>query len=128
MGDDFHDLGYIICQDNGLPWHRSFKNKAYKRIVDKCSFKYIEWRKLRTTYASILSEYNVSMKAISMSLGHYSADFTKDVYVKSQMKIIDVAALIGPYINQVLSSDSQKLQPIDLPDVSMYFGLASLSS
>ena len=128
LGEDFHDLGYIICQDNGLPWHRNFKNKAYKRVVDKCGFKYIEWRKLRTTYASILSEYNVSMKAISMSLGHYSADFTKDVYVKSQMKIIDVATLIDPYINQVLSSDSQKLQPIDLPDVSTYFGQVSLSS
>ena len=63
-----------------------------------------------------------------MSLGHYSADFTKDVYVKSQMKIIDVATLIDPYINQVLSSDSQKLQPIDLPDVSTYFGQVSLSS
>ena len=109
LGDDFHDLGYIICQDNGLPWNRSFKDKAYKRVVNKCGFKYIEWRKLRTTYASILSEYNVSMKAISMSLGHYSADFTKDVYVKSQMKVIDVASLIEPYMSRVLVSEPQNL-------------------
>lgn len=109
QGDDFHDLGYIICQDNGLPWNRSFKDKAYKRVVNKCGFKYIEWRKLRTTYASILSEYNVSMKAISMSLGHYSADFTKDVYVKSQMKVIDVASLIEPYMSRVLVSEPQNL-------------------
>lgn len=27
LGDDFHDLGYLICQDNGLPWNRSFKDK-----------------------------------------------------------------------------------------------------
>lgn len=128
LGDDFHDLGYIICQDNGLPWNRSFKNKAYKSVVDKCGFKYIEWRKLRTTYASILSAYNVSMKAISMSLGHYSADFTKDVYVKSQMKMIDVATLIEPYMNLVLVSDPKELQPIEIPDVSAYFGLATLSS
>ena len=25
LGEDFHDLGYIVCQDNGLPRHRSFK-------------------------------------------------------------------------------------------------------
>lgn len=99
----------LLTFSSGLPWNRSFKDKAYKRVVNKCGFKYIEWRKLRTTYASILSEYNVSMKAISMSLGHYSADFTKDVYVKSQMKVIDVASLIEPYMSRVLVSEPQNL-------------------
>lgn len=67
------------------------------------------------------------MKAISMSLGHYSADFTKDVYVKSQMKVIDVASLIEPYMNRVLVSEPQKPLAIDISDVSAYFGLAALS-
>lgn len=123
LGEDFHDLGYIVCQDNGLPRHRSFKNAAYKRVVEKCGFKYIEWHKLRSTYATILSDDNISMKAISMSLGHYSPDFTKDVYVRQKMEVIDTVSMIGPYMNEVLppTPPKRKQQPIDIPDLYTFF-------
>lgn len=67
---------------------------TYKRVVKKCGFRFIEWRKLRTTYATILSQYHVSMKAISTSLGHYSSDFTKAIYVKSKIKVVNLASMI----------------------------------
>ena len=120
LEEEFHDLGYLICQDNGLPWNRSFKDDAYKRVVDKCGFKFVQWRKLRTTYATVLAQYNVSMKAISSSLGHYSTDFTKEVNVKSKRKEIDQASMIKPFADEILyaSKDSKSME---MPDVTNYY-------
>ena len=120
LGEEFHDLGYLICQDNGLPWNRSFKDDAYKRVVDKCGFKFVQWRKLRTTYATVLAQYNVSMKAISSSLGHYSTDFTKEVYVKSKRKVIDLASMIKPFADEILYA-SEDSKSMEMPDVTNYY-------
>ena len=120
LEEEFHDLGYLICQDNGLPWNRSFKDDAYKRVVDKCGFKFVQWRKLRTTYATVLAQYNVSMKAISSSLGHYSTDFTKEVYVKSKRKVIDLASMIKPFADEILYA-SEDSKSMEMPDVTNYY-------
>lgn len=120
LGEEFHDLGYLICQDNGLPWNRSFKDDAYKRVVDKCGFKFVQWRKLRTTYATVLAQHNVSMKAISSSLGHYSTYFTKEVYVKSKRKVLDLASMIKPFADEILYV-SEDPKSIELPDVTNYY-------
>lgn len=120
LGEEFHDLGYLICQDNGLPWNRSFKDNAYKRVVEKCGFKFVQWRKLRTTYATVLAQYNVSMKAISSSLGHYSTDFTKEVYVKSKRKVIDLASMIKPFADEILYA-SEDSKSMEMPDVTNYY-------
>ena len=119
LGEEFHDLGYIICQDNGLPYNRSFKDKAFKRVVEKCGFGYVPWRKLRNTFASVMKNNNVSLKAISVSLGHYSPDFTEKVYVKSKMQIQDVATLIEDYIKEVLPS--QNIVKAVIPDITNDF-------
>lgn len=120
LGEEFHDLGYLICQDNGLPWNRSFKDDAYKRVVDKCGFKFVQWRKLRTTYATVLAQYNVSMKAISSSLSHYSTDFTKEVYVKSKRKVIDLAFMIKPFADEILYA-SEDSKSMEMPDVTNHY-------
>ena len=61
-----------------------FAQKAYTRLMEKCGFTKIPWRKLRNTYATILAEFEISMKAIAASLGHYSADFTQEIYVNTE--------------------------------------------
>ena len=107
LGSDFHDLGYIICQDNGLPYNRCFKDDHYKKVVEKCGFQYIPWRKLRTTFASVLNSHNVSLKAISLSLGHASPDFTEKVYVKKEMEVQEVALYLKDYIDEVLPAEAK---------------------
>ena len=62
---------------------------------------------------------NVSLKAISVSLGHYSPDFTEKVYVKSKMQIQDVATLIEDYIKEVLPS--QNIVKAVIPDITNDF-------
>ncbi len=69
-------------QDNVSSYNRSFTRNPYIQLMQKCGFERIPWRKLRNTYATILAEYDVSMKAIAASLGHYSPDFTESTYVK----------------------------------------------
>ena len=68
---------------------------------------YIPWRKLRTTFASVLNSHNVSLKAISLSLGHASPDFTEKVYVKKEMEVQEVALYLKDYIDEVLPAEAK---------------------
>ena len=80
LGSDFHDLGYIICQDNGLPYNRCFKDNHYKRVVEKCGFKYIEWHKLRSTYGTALYKETGDIYLVADVLGHKDVNTTKKHY------------------------------------------------
>ena len=121
---DFQDHGYLCCQDNGSPYNRSFTRNSYTRLMQKCGFERIPWRKLRNTYATILAEYDVSMKAIAASLGHYSPEFTESTYVSlnfmesahaSLNKIIyDADKEITVFAHEVLPGEKEiEIIPID---------------
>lgn len=42
------------------------------------------------------------MKVIAVCMGHYSADFTKKVYVKEPMIVYDILNEIMPFTNEIL--------------------------
>lgn len=43
---DFQDYGYLCCQDNGLPYNRSFARNSYIRLLEKCGFEKIPFEKI----------------------------------------------------------------------------------
>lgn len=43
----FLDLGYICCRENGQCYQRGFYTKAYNRVMEKCEFQRLPWRKFR---------------------------------------------------------------------------------
>lgn len=111
---DFHDYGYLCCQDDGKPYHRGFAQKAYTRLMEKCGFTKIPWRKLRNTYATILAEFEISMKAIAASLGHYSADFTQEIYVNTERVVYNADCEIIAFALEVLpKNNAAQLIPLD---------------
>ena len=110
--------------NNGSPYNRSFTRNSYTKLIQKCGLERIPWRKLRNTYATILAEYDVSMKAIAASLGHYSPEFTESTYVSldfmesahaSLNKIIyDADKEITVFAHEVLPRDKEiEIIPID---------------
>lgn len=111
---DFHDYGYLCCQDDGKPYHRGFAQDAYTRLMEKCGFTKIPWRKLRNTYATILAEFEISMKAIAASLGHYSADFTQEIYVNTERVVYNADCEIIAFALEVLpKNNAAQLIPLD---------------
>lgn len=47
-------------------YHRSFAGPAFKRLLKSCGFEDMQWRFLRNTYATVLAEYEISIKAIDV--------------------------------------------------------------
>lgn len=62
----------------------------------------MQWRFLRNTYATVLAEYEISIKAIAVCLGHYSPVFTNDTYVDATKIVYDVAVEITDFAMDVM--------------------------
>lgn len=95
---------YIFCKKNGSPVHRSYFQKEYKKMVEKAGLPYICWHDLRHTYATILYNHKINLKAISQSLGHATEYFTKEVYIeeKNTFPIVTDLDVLSDFINQCI--------------------------
>lgn len=104
----FHDLGYITHMISGFPCAKNYVYKKYLKIFDKCNIDYIKWHDLRHTYATLLANDGVSMKSISIFLGHTSEKFSKEVYVYPTKTIYDVSDVTAAFFEKVRPVDSSK--------------------
>lgn len=82
--EHFQDNDYICCHIDGTPYHRSSMNRDFKKLLAYCGYEDIHWHDLRHIYSTMLERNNVNIKAVSMFLGHKSADFTKEVYIANK--------------------------------------------
>lgn len=90
---DFQDMDYICCRENGTPFHRKSFSKDFKKLLEMANVPEMHWHDLRHIYASVLKNNSVNMKAISEYLGHYSPDFTSEVYVHHDEIVHDCSSL-----------------------------------
>ena len=79
-GSDYHDNGYISCQENGLPHATSAMNNALSKMCKRNGLPHITVHGLRHMYATILLEQGVSLVKISALLGHSSVNTTFEYY------------------------------------------------
>ena len=77
----FNDMNYVCCHCDGRPFNRKSFHDDFHKLIALCGLPKIRWHDLRHIYASVLKNNSVNMKAVSEFLGHYSPDFTEDVYV-----------------------------------------------
>ena len=91
---DFQDHGYIWCKENGNPFNRGSYKKPFKRLLAECGFPDMHWHDLRHTYATILSENNLSLKAIASAMGHSKEIFTADTYTNPQQIITSLSPIL----------------------------------
>lgn len=110
---DFQDYGYIWCKENGSPFNRGSYKKPFKRLLAECGFPDMHWHDSRHTYATILSENNLSLKSIASAMGHSKEIFTADTYTNPQQIITDGLSAIQPFLEEVLPSDVTETLAID---------------
>lgn len=62
----------------------------------------MQWRFIRNTYATVLAEYEISIKAIAVCLWHYPPVFTNDTYVDAGKIVYAIAVEITDFAMDVL--------------------------
>lgn len=87
----FQDEGYICCSSYGRPQSASYCYKGYKKLLSDNGLPNIRFHDLRHTYATILTNEEIDVKAISNSLGHSKTIITVDVYTDKKLMIVDVS-------------------------------------
>lgn len=62
----------------------------------------MRWYDLRHTYATILKQKDISLKAIAVCMGHYGTKITEDVYINLPEEIYGCDKEIGTFIEDML--------------------------
>lgn len=121
---DFKDYGFIWCQDDGSPYHRGSYSKWYKPLLAELREELplppnLTWHDLRRSYTTIMIGNHVSLKALSVALGHTRKDFTVDVYVDNQQIIADGVPEMTDFINDVLPKEKTAQVGIDDNEIDL---------
>lgn len=104
----FQDLDYICCSTYGRPRSASFCYKLYKQLLWENELPNIRFHDLRHTYATLLLKQDLSVKAISDSLGHAKTIISVDMYGDKREIIKDCVCEIQPVIDEVMPKKTQQ--------------------
>ena len=102
----FQDLDYICCSTYGRPRGASFCYQPFKQLLIQNNLPNIRFHDLRHTYATLLLKQDLSVKAISSSLGHAKMIISVDVYGDNNKIVEDAAADIQVFIDDVIPGRS----------------------
>ena len=85
--DFYRGADYVITREHGLPMTRA-QSKKFKHVLEAAGFDSSQhtWHDLRHSYATILNDNKINLKAISKILGHGSREFTDNVYIDHHTK------------------------------------------
>lgn len=98
----FQNLDFVCFRENGLPYNRSSFGKSFKELLADCNLPKMRWHDLRHTYATVLKKNDISLKAISVCMGHNGTEVTEDVYINLPEEIYDCEKVIGNFIIDIL--------------------------
>ena len=98
----FQDLDYICCSTYGRPHGASFCYQPFKQLLIQNNLPNIRFHDLRHTYATLLLKQDLSVKAISSSLGHAKMIISVDVYGDNNKIVEDATAEIQVFIDDVI--------------------------
>lgn len=98
----FMDLDYICCSSYGNPRSKGYCYPHFKALLEECGLPNIRWHDLRHTYATILMENEMSLKAISRILGHSKELITANVYINKSQIIADGTEAVERFLEGVM--------------------------
>ncbi len=117
------DSDYIFTREHGYPMPRN-QNIALKRILKAAGFdstKYT-WHDLRHSYATVLKDSDINLKAISRALGHGSKEFTDDVYIDhhEHSTVYDPSVIMNQFFERIIGpkeSETYDLSGVNLSNI-----------
>lgn len=101
----FQDLDYICCSSYGRPRSATYASNQYKALLRNNGLPDIRFHDLRHTYASMLLSEELSVKAVSNTLGHAKSIVTVDVYGDKARIIGDGTDAMRPTLEYVLPTE-----------------------
>lgn len=104
----FQNLDYICCSTYDRPRSTSFCYKLYKQLLRENELPNIRFHDLRHTYAILLLKQDLSVKAISDSLGHAKTIISVDMYGDKREIIKDCVCEIQPVIDEVMPKKTEQ--------------------
>lgn len=79
-GPAFRDLGYVVHNENGTPYHPDSLTTKWRRFVEVNGLPYIRFHDLRHSNATALIGAGVSAKTVQQLLGHSDVSITLNTY------------------------------------------------
>lgn len=96
---------YICCSSYGRPRSATYASNQYKALLRDNGLPDIRFHDLRHTYASMLLSEELSVKAVSNTLGHAKSIVTVDVYGDKARIIGDGTDAMRPTLEYVLPTE-----------------------
>ncbi len=109
----FRDLGYVLCKEDGKPFHPDSITQKWERFVDKANLPKIRLHDLRHSNATALIAAGVSAKVVQHRLGHSDVSISLNTYTHVLSDMDEDAA---SKLNQTLFSTAM---PISHPPVTI---------
>ena len=109
----FRNLGYVVCKEDGEPYHPDSITQKWERFVKKHKLPKICLHGLRHSNATALIAAGVSAKVVQHRLGHADVSITLNTYTHVLPEMDDDAA---NKLNQSLFSTTM---PISHPPVTI---------
>jgi integrase len=92
LGAAYADLGYVVCNEAGEPYHPDTLTKMWTKAVAKAGVPHIRLHDARHTCATTMHLQGVPIGVVAAWLGHADSSFTMRTYVKSQPEALRAAA------------------------------------
>ena len=99
------EVFYICCSSYGRPRSATYASNQYKALLRNNGLPDIRFHDLRHTYASMLLSEELSVKAVSNTLGHAKQIVTVDVYGDKARIIGDGTDAMRPTLEYVLPTE-----------------------
>lgn len=80
LGNEYVDTDYVVAHENGKPYRVNSVTEQFKLFLERNGLRRIRLHELRHSFASILYEEGMDLKAISEALGHSDLSITNRIY------------------------------------------------
>ncbi|NQX69645.1 site-specific integrase [Paenibacillus alba] len=80
LGALYHDTDYVFIRDDGKPYRVNSVSEDFTDFLKKHGLPKIRLHDLRHTFASVMYEAGVDLKAISEMMGHSDIGTTSRIY------------------------------------------------